>query len=351
MRFAAPEFLWLLLLGPAVALGSYWAYAGRMRALARFAGGTDYVHRFTAEVSRDRRAIKLLLVFVGLLLLPLALARPQWGSRLEPITRRGADVVIALDTSLSMSTEDLAPSRLGQAKHAIGTLLDRLAGDRVALVSFAGQAGVSCPLTVDHSAVRMFLEAVDVESVPLPGTALAQAVEASLRAFRFGEAEVDRGRAIVVFSDGEDHAGGMEQLSKQLERRGVAVYAVGTGTTRGAPIPLRDPTGMLIGYKKDAEGRVVTSRLNEQVLESLALASGGRYYRATSGEVEIDEIGRVLGALSQGELGSELRTRYEERFQIPLLLAWLALAADALLGDRRRRRRAAATATVGREVA
>lgn len=342
MRFAAPEWLWLLALIPLVALGGWGVYAGRRKALRRFAGGEAHVDRFTGQVSPHRRAIKLLLVYLALGGLAVALARPQWGRRLEPITRAGADVVIVLDASASMSAEDLPPSRLEQAKHAISGLLDRLAGDRVALVTFAGQAHVSCPLTVDHGALRLFLESIDVEAVPVPGTALAEALATGLDSLRIKEREADeRGRAIVLFSDGEDHAGGLEPVLDAMDQYGIAVYTVGCGTTRGAPIPLRDPAGLLSGYKKDPEDRIVTTRLDEQVLERIALDTGGRYYRATTSGVEVEEIGQSLSALSEGELGSEVRTRYEERFQIPLLVAWLALAVETVLGDRRRERPAA----------
>jgi Ca-activated chloride channel family protein len=139
----------------------------------------------------------------------------------------------------------------------------------------------------------------------------------------------------VLFSDGEDHEGGLEQVSRELEKQGVALYAVGVGTTRGAPIPLRDRGGVLTGYKKDHEERVVTTRLDESIMELLALDTGGRYYRATATEVEIDEIAKSLTAMDAHEFGAVLRTRYEDRFQAPLLLALLALAAEALLGDRR----------------
>ena len=350
MRFAAPELLWLLLAVPILALVAWWSHSARDRALRRFAGSGDYVSRFTGQVSRNRRAIKLLLLLLALVSLAVALARPQWGSRLEPISRHGSDIVLVLDSSLSMATEDLAPSRLEQAKHAIGSLLDLLAGDRVALVTFAGQAHANCPLTVDHGAVRLFLESVDANHASAPGTALGKALGTALRLLRSAERGVeDRGKAIVLLSDGEDHEGDLEPVLDELARNHVLVYAVGCGSTRGAPIPLKDSSGRLTGYKKNRDGQVVTSRLEEESLEHIALETGGRYYRATTSEVEVDEIARALSALSRGELGSEVRTRYEERFQFPLAVAWLALVWETLLGDRRRVRDE--DESLGREVA
>jgi Ca-activated chloride channel family protein len=340
MRFVAPEFLWLLLLVPFGAFASWIRHTRRNRALRRFAGGEAYVSRFTEEISWNRRAAKLLLIMATMIALPLALARPQWGTSLEEITRSGGDVIVVLDTSLSMAAEDVAPNRLDQAKHAIVSLLGRLEGDRVGLVTFAGQANLTCPLTVDHGAVRLFLESVGPTSVTVGGTALADALKLARRALlpEGGQAEVDRGRAVVVYSDGEDHEGGLEEALDGYRSAGIAIHAVGSGTTRGAPIPLRDSTGMLSGYKKDREDKVVTTRLDEGVLERLALDTEGSYFRATAGELEIDQIARTLGGLEGGELGKQLRMRYEDRFQIPLLLGWLALAAETLLGDRRRSR-------------
>ena len=203
--------------------------------------------------------------------------------------------MIVLDTSLSMLTEDLAPNRLEQAKHAIGSLLDQLGGDRVALITFAGQAQVNCPLTVDHGAVRLFLEAVDVNTATVPGTALGQALRGALKLLRHVERGAeDRGSAVVLFSDGEDHAGELDPVLDELEQNGVAVYSIGCGTARGAPIPLRDADGVLTGYKKDRQGKVVTSRLSENVLEDVALQTGGRYYQATTSEIEVVEISRPM---------------------------------------------------------
>jgi Ca-activated chloride channel family protein len=340
MRFASPALLWLLAALPALALGRLWSAGRRRRALRRYAGGAEFSARFERQVSPHRRATKALLLYIGLAALVVAAARPQWGTRLETVERRGSDVMIVLDTSLSMAAEDLAPRRLDLARHEIDQLLQRLEGNRIGLVTFAGQASAACPLTVDDAAVRLFLEAQDVRSSAVPGTALADALRVALRAL--GDPPPDsalRTRAIVLFSDGEDHEGGVDEVLAELQRAGVAVHAVGCGTTRGGPIPLADERGGEAGYKTDREGRVVTTRLDEAVLERLAQETGGRYHRATASGIEVDEIARALTALDEHEFGATLRSRYEERYQIPLALALVALVAESLVGDRRRRRR------------
>ena len=338
MRFASPELLWLLLAVPLLAAGAVWSNARRRRLLAAFAGGAGWVSRFELEVSPHRRAAKALLLLFALTCFVVAGARPQWGTRLEPVTRSGADVVLLLDHSLSMAADDLPPSRLEHARNAIVSLLGQLAGDRVALVTFSGKPTLLCPLTIDHAAVRLFLDTVHEETMQVPGTALAEALK--LAASTFGEERPsagERSRAVVLFSDGEDHEGGLDEVIPALEEAGIAVYALGCGSTRGAPIPLRDAARMQTGYKKDAQGRIVTTRLDEGLLERLALGTGGRYYRATPSEAEMNEIARALSGMDQREFGSLLRTRYEERFQIPLALGTLALLAECLVGDRRRR--------------
>lgn len=340
MRFARPELLLWLLALPALALAGWASAHARRRALERFAGGAPYAERFRATVSVHRRIVKRLLVGAALGAAIVAAARPQWGTRLEPIETRGVDVAIALDTSLSMAAEDLTPSRLAYARHAIDSLLRNVPGNRVALVTFAGRATLVCPRTPDHAAVRLLLDGIEPEATYGAGTALADGLLAARRAL-VGERDEpsDRGRAIVLFSDGEDHEGGIDEVAAELHRDGIVVFSVGCGSTRGAPIPVEED-GRRGGYKRDRAGLVVTTRLEEQVLENLVLATGGRYFRATATEVEIDEIAQAISGLEAAEFQTTLRSRYEERFQIPLGLAVLALVAETLLGDRRRARRA-----------
>ncbi len=335
MRFAEPDLLWLLLLLPLLGLAAWFVDAARRRSLKRFAGGGEQVFRFTGSVSGNRRAAKVLLLLLAVGAAVVAAARPQWGTRLEPISRRGVDVVLVMDTSRSMAAEDVAPNRLSQARHAAASLVKQLAGDRVALVTFAGKGTLTCPLTIDHEAALLFLDTVDVDLIPVQGSSLAEALRVAVRSFGPAGGEA-RHRAIVLFSDGEDHEGRIEEALASTKQAGVSVYAVGCGTDHGAPIPLREGPAAQSGYKKDAEGKVVTTRLNEELLEKLALDTGGHYYRATPSEVEVEEIAKTIAGMDQKEYGTVLKTRYEERYQIPLAVALAALLAETLMGDRRR---------------
>jgi len=335
MRFVSPELLWLWLTLPLLAALAWWSVGRRRATLSRFAAGNDFTRRFSGEVSPHRRAVKSILLLGALAALIAAAARPQWGTRLEPINRAGIDVVVVLDHSLSMAAEDLGPSRLDLARESIDVLLSRLAGNRIGLVTFAGQPSLACPLTLDHAAVRLFLDAVEVETAQVPGTALGDALRLAVGAFS-GETQHDaeRGRAVLLFTDGEDHEGKVDEVFEELQAEGIAVYAVGVGTSRGGPIPLKSDDGGVMGYKKDREDKVVTTRLDEALLEQLALSTRGRYHRATAAGGEIDPIVEALTAMDAREFGSVLRTRYEERFQIPLALALVLLLADTVLGDR-----------------
>jgi Ca-activated chloride channel family protein len=334
MRFAEPAILWGLFAVPLLALLILYAAARRRRALAAFAGGDLHLHRFRGEVSGNRRVAKAIALLVALTAGIVAAARPQWGQGTESITRKGIDLAIVLDTSTSMAAADVAPSRLARAARAASGLLDLLEGDRVALVTFAGKPAVACPLTLDHEAVRLFLDAVDVESVSIPGTALKAAIEEGIRAL--GPPAVEgveaKGRALIVISDGEDHEGGVEGAISAAKRAGVVIYAIGCGTDQGAPIP----QGESGAYKKDAQGKLVTTRLDERPLRNLAIETGGKYYRSTGGEGEVEEIAKALASMDAAGGKTVLKTRWVERFQIPLAIALAALVLETLISDRRK---------------
>jgi Ca-activated chloride channel family protein len=333
MRFAEPAILWALLAVPLIAALVMGAGLRRRRALAVFAGGEPHAARFRGEVSRDRRAAKLIALLIAATAGIVAAARPQWGHGTETITRKGIDLAIVLDTSKSMAAADVAPSRLARGVREASSLLDRLEGDRVALVTFAGKPAIACPLTLDHEAVRLFLDAVDVEAVSVPGTALASAIQEGVRALGSAAAEGTeaKGKALIVISDGEDHEGGVEGAIAAVKRAGVVVFGVGCGTDSGAPIP----EGESGAYKKDAGGKLITTRLDERPLRTLAIETGGKYYRATAAEGEVEDIAKALSSMDATGSGTVLKTRWVERFQIPLAIALAALVLETLISDRR----------------
>ena len=333
MRFARPELLWTLAALPLLALLAVWLGRWRRRALRRL-GDPATLGRLSSAPGAERRAAHLALLLLGIAALSVAMARPQWGTRLEEVRRRGIDLVMVVDVSRSMLAQDVRPSRLEQAKEALGELIDRLPGDRVGLVGFAGSAQVFCPLTLDHAAARIFLDILDPTMIPEPGTALGQAIRKAAALFESGEQKY---KVMILFTDGEDQDTEPLEAAREAADAGILVFTVGVGTLAGEPIPLKDDSGKVVDYVRDEGGQVVTSRLDVALLEEIARVSGGTYFPATPGQQELERIVEEVSGMDQKELSSRLATNMEDRFQLPLLGAIALLAAEAVLARRRRR--------------
>lgn len=332
-RFGVEGLLYAYLLLPALVVLEWWAAARRRVALDRF-GERGRIERLTASVDRGGRLTRTALVLAAVVLLVTALARPQFGDRVDTVRREGQDVVVALDLSASMVAEDVAPSRLAAARLAVGRLIERLDGDRIGLVAFAGEAFVQSPLTLDYAAATLFLNAMEPDLIPVPGTDLGQALEVALEGF--GEAG-ERGRQVVIITDGEDHEGAVDAAVERAVDEGVRVYTVGMGSTEGVPIPSFDETGAPNGFLRDEEGGVVTTRLDDVTLQRVADRTGGAYYHAAAGSgAAFERLVEELTGGEGGEIESREVTRYEEQYQIFLGLALLLLVAEALLPERRR---------------
>ena len=332
-RFGVESLLYAYLLLPALVALEWWTAARRRRALDRF-GERGRIDRLTAAVSRGGQLTRTVLMLAAVVLLVTALARPQFGDRVDTVRREGQDVVVALDLSASMKAEDVAPNRLAAAKLAVGRLIERLDGDRIGLVAFAGEAFVQSPLTLDYAAAALFLNAMEPDLVPVPGTDLGQAIEVALDGF--GEPG-ERSRQLVVITDGEDHEGAIDAAVERAADEGVRVHAVGMGSTEGVPIPSFDESGAPNGFLRDDEGSVVTTRLDDVTLQRVADRTGGAYYHAAAGSgAAFDRLVEELTGGEGGEIESREVTRYEEQYQIFLGLALLLLAAEALIPERRR---------------
>jgi len=334
MSFGAPTYFHLLWLLPLLILFYAWAFRRKRRALTLF-GNPELMGKMTATTSRTRQVWKTILGILGVLFLVLAAVRPQFGTKLEIARRSGVDIIVVLDTSLSMLTEDIKPNRLERAKQEIRSFIDKLAGDRIGLVAFSGVSFVQCPLTLDYSAAKIFLGVIDTDLIPVPGTAIGAAIRTATKAFNVRERKY---KVVVLLTDGEDHTTDPVEAAKKAADEGVRIYTIGLGTRAGELIPVRDARGG-VDYKRDRQGTPVKSRLDEATLEKIALATGGKYYRSTVGEMELDRIYEEISTMEKRELRSKKFTRYEERFQYPLFLAIVAFALEALLSDRRRVRR------------
>jgi Ca-activated chloride channel family protein len=304
-----------------------WTGRSRQKALARLLA-PEMIGKLVRSASPIRRRLQAGAFLAAITCFCLAAARPQWGTKLETITRRGIDVVVAIDTSLSMEATDVVPNRLDKAKHMLQSLIDQLQGDRIGVVAFAGTAFVQCPLTLDHGAARMFLDILNTRVIPAPGTDIGAAIRTAIKAFNQKEKKY---KALVLLTDGEDHRGDWKTAAEEARDAGVQVYCMGIGTSSGQPIPVRDEQGATSGYKKDENGEVVVSRLDETTLQEIAGMTGGKYYFATAGESEVDDVRQEIGRLDKRELESKVVRNYEERFQYFLAAGLILLMAEMLL--------------------
>ena len=333
MDFAAPHWLWLLVAAPLSALVAAACWRRRHRAAAAWAARGLW-DRLLPTFRPRRLAAWNLLLALAVAGAAATLARPRWGTSQSQVERRGVDVVFVLDTSLSMATTDLTPSRLWVAQTLIRRLVRELAGHRVALVQAEGDGAVMVPLTVDGAVIDMVLDAAQPGSLPTPGTRLRPALE---RACSLFAESGDQHRALVLVSDGEDHGSDLDKVVPRMRRDGIAVHTLGVGTREGKPLELpRRRPGAPVEYKRDEAGNVVVSRLMEDNLEQLSRGTGGVYLHAAGAAAELAPVVSRIEAMATQSLGSEVMSTLGERFQWPAGATILALALHLSLSPYRR---------------
>jgi Ca-activated chloride channel family protein len=331
-RFERQWVLWALLAGPVMCLIHLIHVGWRNRALNRFAvQGTR--ERMVPGISGGRLTLRFLLFRHGIGAVIIALAGPQFGARMEEVKAEGIDVVVAVDVSNSMDCEDLRPSRMEVARRSLSQLIDRLKGDRLGIVVFAGDAFVQLPITTDRSAARMFTASVDTRTVGTQGTAIGAAIELAMESF---SAESAGSKAIIVITDGENHEDDAEGAARAAAEAGIVVHTIGMGTVQGGPIPIRK-NGQVQGFRKDREGHTVVSVLNEAMLQRIAAAGNGLYLRASNNSSGIVELVDELRTMDTTETGSYRFTAHEDRFQIPLAVGiFLIILGMTIAEDRSR---------------
>ena len=319
------HLIWILI--PALSIYFILVFRRKRKLLHRF-GDPLIMEKMTAGVRRTVIRSKPVLLVLAVLFLVIVLARPQFGIKEEELKREGVDILVALDTSLSMDAQDVQPSRLLKAKNEITRLIDMLEGDRIGLIAFAGDSFVQCPLTLDYGAARLFLDIIDTGIIPTPGTSLTSAIKTASNAFSKKERKY---KVLILFTDGEGHQGNPIETVQNAAEEGIRIYCVGMGSPKGEPIPVLDKSGKKTGYKKDSKGNVVMSQLDEATLQKIALMSGGRYYRATPEESGLEAIYKDIRKMEKKELSSRQFTQYEDRYQIFLAVALVLLFIEAFL--------------------
>jgi Ca-activated chloride channel family protein len=294
----------------------------------------------TASISTSKRKWKLLLQSLTIFFFIIAAARLQFGTKVQEIKSQGVEMMILFDVSESMMSEDVRPSRIEFAKKEVERFLDLIPGSKIGLVAFAGNAALVSPITTDASALKLFVESLSTNSVSSQGTDFKKAFEVAEGAFKRGGTNSEdpltkATKVMVLFSDGEDQEQGAMDEAERLGKTGIKIFSVAIGTEKGGPIPERDPTGYLRGYKKDQSGQTVITTQNGEALKGLAKKGGGSFYYSTFAGEYLKSMASDINKLEKAEFESSLAVQYEERYQIFLILGLITALIDIWLGDRR----------------
>ena len=335
MKYENINYLYLLPIVFIMVLAYIVFYKNRQNAIKKFVQA-ELMDSIVASVSKRKQKIKAIFVITALLFIIFSLVQPKWGYHWEDVERRGIDLVVAVDTSRSMLADDIKPNRLQAAKREINDLINVIDGDRVGLVAFAGTAFLQCPLTLDYGAFNLFLDDINTSLIPVGGTSFGEAIKKSMSAF---SSKLKKHKAIVLITDGEDHQGNAMEMAKAAKEQGIVVYTVGVGKKEGAYIKLKDGKGNET-LLKDREGQVVKTRLDEVLLNKIALETGGAYTPAYGTQWGLANIyTNIIGNMEEKQLGGRKIKLYENRFQIPLFIAIILITLESLIGERTRKRK------------
>ena len=326
-RFEEPTYLYLLLLLPFLAAFYLYSNYRRRKAIRKF-GDPVLMAQLMPDVSKYRPDVKFWLVFAAIGLFAVLLARPQFGSKLETVKRQGVEVMIALDISNSMLAQDVQPSRLEKAKRLVAQLVDKMENDKVGMIVFAGDAFTQLPITSDYISAKMFLESINPSLISKQGTAIGAAINLATRSFTPQEGV---GRAVIVITDGENHEGGAVEDAKAAAEKGIQVSVLGVGMPDGAPIPVEGTND----FRRDRDGNVVVTRLNEQMCQEIAQAGDGIYVRVDNSNAAQKVIAQEINKMAKADVETQVYTEFNEQFQAVAWIILLLLLAEMLILERK----------------
>ncbi len=329
LMFARAHFLWLLLLVPLILVGYALLRRARRKRVQRF-GDEQLVRALMPSWSASKGWWRVVLFCLGFACFSIGLARPLLGAKLVERETKGAEIMICLDVSNSMLAQDYTPDRLSRAKLAISRIVDRLQGDRIGLIIFAGSSFVQLPITTDYVSAKMFLGSIDPQSVPIQGTAIGDAILTAARSF---SVQSEKSRAIIVITDGENHEDDPVDAARQVAETGIRVYTIGVGSVQGQPIP---KDGDLL---KDKDGNIVVSRLDEETLKRIASVGNGAYVRAGGEEFGLNPILDEIRKLEDERFNSLVFEEYDEQYMYFFAAALFFFVLEMLIGERRPKRR------------
>ena len=326
-RFEEPTYLYLLLLLPFLAAFYLYSNYRRRKAIRKF-GDPELMAQLMPDVSKYRPDVKFWLVFAAIGLFAVLLARPQFGSKLETVKRQGVEVMIALDISNSMLAQDVQPSRLEKAKRLVAQLVDKMENDKVGMIVFAGDAFTQLPITSDYISAKMFLESINPSLISKQGTAIGAAINLATRSFTPQEGV---GSAVIVITDGENHEGGAVEAAKAAAEKGIQVSVLGVGMPDGAPIPVEGTND----FRRDRDGNVVVTRLNEQMCQEIAQAGDGIYVRVDNSNAAQKVIAQEINKMAKADVETQVYTEFNEQFQAVAWIILLLLLAEMLILERK----------------
>ena len=323
MRFANPEYFYLLILIPLLIAVYIYSNFVRRRNLKKY-GDEELIKELMPDASAYRPNVKFWLSLVAVAMLVVVLARPQFGSKMETVTRQGIETVIALDISNSMLAEDIAPNRLEKSKKIISKLIDKFENDKIGLIVFAGDAFVQLPITNDFISAKMFMESISPSLISRQGTDIGAAINLAMKSFT---PDKEVGKAVIVITDGENHEGGAEEAAKAAAESGISVYILGVGSLEGAPIPAEENND----YRRDKDGNVIVTKLNEEMGQNIAKAGNGAYIRVDNTNNAQRLLEKEIDKLAKADVSSEVYTDYDEQFHLVAWIVLLLLVIDILI--------------------
>jgi Ca-activated chloride channel family protein len=328
-KFEHTLFFYGFLVIPVLFILSALYFISRKKKL-KLLGDPALVEQLIPYASKRKRRMKVLLFALGMCSLILALCNLQTGSKLAEVKREGADIVVCLDVSNSMLAQDLTPNRITRAKLALEKMIDMLEGDRLGLVIFAGEAYVQLPITTDYSAAKMFLSSIGPGMVPVQGTKIGEAIKKASESFANDEG---KNRAIIIITDGENHENEAIEAAEEAHRKGIMINTIGVGSTNGVPIPLVE-NGVIKGYRKDRQGQTVVTKLNSELLKTIAGKADGVYVQASQADLGLSAILDKISELDKSQLDTKMYSDYEDQFQWFLILALIFFFLEFLISER-----------------
>lgn len=325
------SYLYLLSIIPVMVVLFVFLQIWKKRTQRKFAD-LGLLKRLTPDRSNFKSTLKLIFILLGIASLTMALVNPKIGTKLETVKREGVDIVFAVDVSKSMLAEDIAPNRLEKSKRLVSEIINQLASDRIGIIAYAGQAFPQLPITTDYGAAKMFLQNMNTDMLSSQGTAIDQAIEL---ASTYYDDEEQTNRVLFIISDGEDHSqGNVPNAVEDATNEGIRVFTIGVGKTKGAPIPLKR-NGIVESLKKDSQGEVVITKLNEEVLQKIADEGNGEYINGENTEEAVAFIKEQLNQMDKKEFEAKQFAEFKDQFQWFLAAGLLFLFLDIFILDRK----------------